>query len=111
VETNFKIIQKNLIASALEIEGGESRRAALTSLKILIKSYKKVALNHIDILVYPIIASVKDTNPRIMYLGQRCLKFLLDGDVTLKSSEKMNFIKDYYNRIASHTPAEDSDEE
>ena len=111
VVTNFKIIQKNLISSAMEIEGGESRRAALTSIKILIKSYKKVALNNIDILVDPLIASVKDTNPRIMYLGQRCLKFLLDGEVTLKSSEKMNFIKDYYNRVAQHTPAEDSDEE
>ena len=95
----------------MDIEEGESRRSALTSIKNLIKSYKKVALNNIDVLVDPLMASVKDTNPRIMYLGQRCLKFLLDGEVTLKSSEKMNFIKDYYNRIAKHGPAEDSDEE
>jgi len=110
--TNFSIIQKNLIVSAMDIEEGESRRAALTSIKMLIKSYKKVALKNIDSLADPLMASVKDTNPRIMYLGQRCLKFLLDGEVnSLKSSEKLNFIKDYYNRVAQHGPAEDSDEE
>ena len=108
---NFNIIQKNLVSCAMDIESGEIQRAALTSIKILIKNYKKVALNSIELLVDPLIAAVKDTNPRIMYIGQRCLKFLLAGDVKLRSSEKLNFIKDYYNRVAQHTPDEDSDEE
>ena len=36
---NFNIIQKNLVSCAMDIESGEIQRAALTSIKILIKNY------------------------------------------------------------------------